>query len=226
MTSNPQIISDLELIKEAKHDLELLTSYKGVPFVCKAKIERIDKDEILVVTEDPTIIALRSDKQPRVLGSDYFEPTIARVVSCDIFTGQVRLNNFSYLGTKLGERTIVRVQPQNTIDVMIENERKEIKSQLADISINGMGIEVGLSEYLPSLKPGTSVKFRMTLPQEEIQLTGTILSAIKKAELYRLSIRFDQNGAQKTSIFRYMVDRRKEIEKELEAEYKKATQAS
>ena len=43
MASNPQIISDLRVIQEANHSLELLTVYKGVPFICKANIKTVEE---------------------------------------------------------------------------------------------------------------------------------------------------------------------------------------
>ena len=155
MASNPQIISDLRVIKEADHDLELLTTYRGVPFIYRAKIETIDENLVHVKGEGPAIVCLQTDTNPRVLGSDYFEPTIAEVKSLDIASGGIELENFSYVGTKLGERMIVRVEPKTPLPVDLEIEKQKIGAQLADISINGMGIRVADAAYSTLLKPGS-----------------------------------------------------------------------
>jgi hypothetical protein len=225
MASNPQIISDLRVIQETGHNLELLTTYKGVPFICRAKIEDIEEDLVRIKAQDPAMVCLEDDKKPRVLGSDYFEPSTAQVISFDILSGTVELQNFSYVGTKLGERMIVRVEPRDPIPVKFTIGSQEISGKLADLSISGLGVRIANATYSPTLKPGTNVEISMTLPSGEISMPGTVLSALKLADHYRLSIRFGQNGSQKTDIFRYLVDRRAEIEEELQAEFEATLQA-
>ena len=222
MASNQQIISDLRLIMETDHSVDLLNLFKGVPFICKAKIHSIDGDVVQVKTPDPAIVCVRNEKQTRVLGSDYFEPTMAQVQSVDIAAGLVTLSNFSYLGTKLGERMIVRVEPKDTIEVVLDNEGYKSKGHLADLSISGLGARLGSAEYTAMLKPGTSLKVTIHFPTGPITLPGTVLSAAKTGEYYRLSIRFGQNGPEKRTIFHYLIDRRGEIENELRAAYQVA----
>lgn len=222
MASNQQIISDLRLIMETNHDLDLLNIYKGVPFICKAKIQSIEDDIVKVKTSDPAIICLVNEKQTRVLGSDYFEPTMAHVESIDLATGEVTLSNFSYLGTKLGERMIVRVEPKEPVEVILDYHSHTSKGQLADLSISGLGVRLANAEYTPLLKPGTSLKITLNLPNRSVSLPGTVLSTAKTYEGYRLSIRFGQNGPEKTTIFHYLIDRRAEIEAEIRQNYQSA----
>ncbi len=220
MPSNPQIMSDLRLVMEMKHDLELMNTFKGVPFICKARVQNIEGDLVEMETHDPGLVCMDREKQTKVLGSDYFEPSMAHVVSIDFANGVILLNQFSYLGTKLGERMIVRVEPKEPVAILIESERKKITGTLADLSLSGIGVFVDMSDYLPVLKPGTNVQVNLQLPNDSIALAGTILSALKISERYRLSIRFAPNGQQqKIVIFHYLVDRRAQIEEELRNEY-------
>ena len=219
MASNPQILSDLRVIQEADHEIKILSTFKGVPFICPAKFEDISKDRVLVIAQDPSMVCLEMDKKPRVLGSDYFEPSVADVLSLDIFTGEIVLNNFTYVGTKLGERMIVRVEPREPIAVKLHTETQETIGQIADISLNGIGVWITTTAYSPTLKPGTMVVTKFQLPTGDFELSGTVLSAYKMAESYRLSIRFDQYDPQKTNIFRYLVDRRNQIEVEIVDNY-------
>jgi hypothetical protein len=222
MVSNPQIMSDLRLVMEMKHDLELMNTYKGVPFICKARVQSIEDDLVQMEAHEPGLVCIEREKQTKVLGSDYFEPSMAQVVSVDFTTGKILLNKFSYLGTKLGERMIVRVEPKDPVNVAIQSEKKKTPGHLADLSLSGIGIFIDISDYLPSLKPGTTVMISMQLPNGEITLDGTILSAVKINECYRLSVRFAPNGQQqKIIIFHYLVERRVEIETELRREFEK-----
>jgi hypothetical protein len=219
MASNPQILSDLRVIQEADHQIELLTTYKGVPFVCRAIIERIQEGRVLVKALDPYMVCLEADKKPRVLGSDYFEPSVASVTYIDIQSGEIELDDFTYVGTKLGERMIVRVEPKKTIAVKLHTEVQETIGNLADISINGIGVHVAISAYNPTLKPGTIVQTQFMLPTGDIAMSGTVLSASKMDVSYRISIRFNNHSTQKILIFKYLIDRRVEIENELVTNY-------
>ena len=219
MASNQQILSDLRLIMDAGHSLELLSTYKGVPIICKAKIQEIGNDVVRLKADGSALVCLANEKQIRVLGSDYFEPSLAQVLSIDLPTGKIELRDFGYLGTKLGERMIVRVEPKSPIRVTLIHDDKKTYGLIVDLSINGMGVRIGYADYNPSLKPGTNIHVHTELPSGEIDIGGVILSVVRTNEYYRISLRFFQNGLQKSTIFKYLVDRRAEIELELQHDY-------
>ena len=208
---------------ETDHTLEIMNTYKGVPFISRAKVLNIEGDVVSLITLDPAIVCLRNDKFTRVLGSDYFEPSAARVVSVDIPLGVFKLSSFTYSGAKLGERMIVRVQPAGVIEVNVESENQGIIGHLVDLSLSGLGLRIRQDEYGLWLKPGTLIQLSMELPNGQVTGSGTILSVEKmNAEHYRLSIRFAQNVQHRSTIFRYLIDRRAEIEQELRHEYEEA----
>ena len=219
MASNPQIISDLEFLLNTGREIEFLTIYKGVPFVFPGRIKQINDEEVRIESDNPAIVSLEVDRKPRILGSDYFEPSVAEVVSLGVINGDVRLKNFTHIGTKLGERKIVRVEPDAPVVLKILSEETEIEGQLTDISISGLGMYLPIETYLPILKPGTELRIQFQLPNCTVDLTGIVLSAIKLTEFYRLSIRFTQGGSQKMDIFKYIADRRMEVEIELQELY-------
>ena len=225
MTSNPQIIADLKVIMEKDQHLELLSTYKGVPFVCKAKVQDITQDTAGLVTQDPSLVCLAREILAKVLGSDYFEPAIAEIAGVDIAGGHINLTNFSYIGAKLGERMIVRVEPKDPTRVFLESLDIKTSAELVDISISGLGLRVAHSEFNSALKPGASILIRMSIPSVEINVSGTVLSAFKTDEFYRLSIRFAQDITQRSLIFKYLIDRRHEIEDEVQVEYQNCLQS-
>ncbi len=226
MASNPQILTDLQMILEAGQDLELLTTYKGVPFTFKAKVLTIDGERAHIKVLDPAMVCLEREKRVKLLGSDYFEPASATVLSFNIIGGQVELGNFTYLGAKLGERMIVRVEPKTPLEVSIVSGEETTKAELADISINGMGIKIPNANYNATLKPGATIHLSVGLPKGTFALSGMVLSVAKIDEYYRLSVRFVESGSHRQAIFNYMIDRRAEIEKELKEDYQHALAAS
>jgi hypothetical protein len=224
MKSNIQILSDLRLTMEMKQDLELMGIYKGVPVISKAKITKIEGEVVTMISNDPSLVCLRDKNQISILGSDYFEPSTAKILKVDLKNGEVILHDFSYLGNRLGERMIVRVEPKTPLPFTLESGEIHIHGELVDISMNGAGFRIPLEQYNPALKPGTQVQIDFELPKGQISLSGTVLSGAKTGEQYRLSVRFNSYDAQKKNIFRYMIDRRGEIEQELRQEFDQALQ--
>lgn len=222
MISNIQILSDLRLAMEMRQELELMVTFKGVPVICKAKVTQIDGENVTMVTRDPGLIRIEHEKKISVLGSEFFEPSTAKVVKVDIHSGVVTLNSFSYLGTRLGERMMMRVEPKEPIRVALELENLSFEGDIVDLSLNGIGIRIDQPNYNPSLKPGTTIKTAFDLPNNHIALEGTVLSSVRAGNTYRLSLRFNQNGPQKIAIFRYLIDRRAEIENELKTDFEQA----
>jgi len=222
MTSNLQIQSDLRLAMEMKQTLEIMVFYKGVPVICKAQINTIEGNIVTMVTPDSGIVCIKPGSKVSILGSDYFEPSSARVVDADNRSGRLHLHDFSYLGNRLGERMIVRVEPKEPIPVIIISMDQRIEAEVVDLSLNGAGIRLQPGEYYPSLKPGALVNASFDLPAEAIELDATVISGTKVADRFRISIGFTGNGARKAAIFRYLIDRRSEIEQEIIAEYQQS----
>ncbi len=222
MISNIQIISDLRLAMEMRHELELMVTFKGVPVICKARVTQIDGENVTMVTRDPGLIRIEREKKVSVLGSEFFEPSTAKVVSVNISSGILQMCNFSYLGTRLGERMMMRVEPKEPLQVSFESESQASEGEIVDLSLNGIGICIDQANYNPSLKPGTTIKATFDLPSGRTLMQGTVLSSVKSGNSYRLSVRFNENGSQKIAIFRYLIDRRAEIEAELKSDYEQA----
>jgi hypothetical protein len=223
MISNIQIISDLRLAMEMRQELELMVTFKGVPVICKARVTQIDGEIVSMTTRDPGIVRFEHEKKVSVLGSEYFEPSTAKVIQTDIRSGALKLSDFSYLGTRLGERMMMRVEPKEPIRISLESESLSFDGEIVDLSLNGIGVLIDQANYNPSLKPGTTIRTIFDLPNGHTVVEGTVLSSVKAGNNYRLSLRFNQEGSQKITIFRYLIDRRAEIESELKSDFEKAS---
>lgn len=222
MSSNQQILSDLHLMQEANQEVELLTTYKGVPFICKAHIVEITPEKVRLQTSCAAIVCLNAGEQTRLLGSEYFEPASVLILGRNIREGTLELGEFSYVGTKLGERMTVRVEPDGSLPVELKGESHHTHGELADISLNGAGVRLAQSDYHALLRPGASLKLVAALPAGQIQVASTVMSVTRLPESYRLALRFNQPGPEKTLIFHYLIERRAEIEAELAQAYQQA----
>jgi hypothetical protein len=222
MISNIQILSDLRLAMEMRHKLELMVTFKGVPVICKARVTQIDGETVTLVTHDPGLIRIEREKKISVLGSEFFEPSTAKVLNMDIANGTLQLCNFSYLGNRLGERMMMRAEPKEPIRISLESENLSFDGDIIDLSLNGIGIQIDQANDTSSLKPGTTIKTTFDLPKGHTVMDGTVLSTVRSGKTYRLSVRFNENGPPRIAIFRYLIDRRAEIEGELKSDYERA----
>lgn len=222
MTSNLQILTDLRLAMELKQMLELMLFYKGVPVICKAAISKIEDENATLVTHAPGIICIQKAEKVSILGGEYFEPSSAKVARVELKSGQVHLQDFAYLANRLGERMIVRVEPKAPLPVTLSGMEQPIQAELVDLSLNGAGIRLEAGQYFPALKPGTMLNAAFELPGEAIHLNATVISGTKSDDRFRISIGFTENSAQRLVIFRYLIDRRSEIEQEIQAGYQEA----
>ncbi len=225
MTTNLQIISDLRLLMENQQPIEMLNTYKGAPFVYQGHLASIRGDHVLVRTDEPEIVLLQKDRRTEVLGNNFFEPFSAQVSSVDLMQGMATLYNFSYLGVKLGERMLARVEPKAPLPVNILIGRDQIAAELADISMNGAGLRIPTDQFTPALKPGAVIHISMELPSGAISARGAILSAVRAPGRYRFSLRFAPDHHFRGVLFRYLVNRRREIEAELIEEFDRARNA-
>jgi hypothetical protein len=225
MTTNLQIISDLRLMMENQQPIEMLNTYKGAPFVCKGYLAGVYGDHAQVRTDGAEIVLLQRDRHTKVLGSDFFEPFSAQVLSVDLLQGSAVLYNFSYLGVKLGERMLARVEPKAPLPVNILIGKDQTAAELADISMSGAGLRVLPDQYTPALKPGAMIHIATELPTGAVSARGTILSAVRAPGQYRFSLRFAPEPHFRGVLFRYLVNRRREIEAELIEEFHRARNA-
>jgi hypothetical protein len=219
VAANSQILSDLRLMKDNAQAIDLMNTYKGVPFVSRCRILNIDADQVTVQSKDFSLVCLLKEGRTRLLGSDFFEPASAHVDAVDLLAGTAVLSGLSYLGAKLGERMIIRVEPPDPIPATIRNSADVTQGLMVDISLSGMGVQIASEQYTPMLTPGANLHVLTELPTSPIEMDGIILSAIRRSDSYRLSVRFQGEHPYKALIFRYLIDRRTEIEADLRQDF-------
>jgi hypothetical protein len=221
------IISDLQYVMETSQELDILNFYKSFPITCKASVEGIDRDVVTLNVQRPGSVCLEAQEQTVILSRGLPEAVRARVVSFDLVSGQLKLDDFSYVGSRFGERMIARVQPDESINVEMEVEGQQFTGQLADVSLSGIGV------YTTSLIPqrGQMVQLTLPLPEGLITLPGKVLNLSDTPEgQSRLSIGFTRNAQEIAVVMRYIKDRRieilEEIERMYESSYREKTQKS
>src|SRR5512142_3377840 len=141
MAADP-IITDLQYVMETSQELDILNFHKSFPITCKARVETIERDVVILTVEPPGSVCLESQEQTIVLSRGLPEAIRARIVSFDLVNGRLKLSDFSYVGSHFGERMIARVQAEDPIHVEIGVEDAGYTGTLVDVSLSGVGVFV------------------------------------------------------------------------------------
>ncbi len=218
MADDP-IISDLQYVLETGQELDILNFYRSFPITCKARVESIDRDVVSLKVQPPGSVCLESEEQTIVLSRGLPEAVRARIISFDLVSGSLKLDEFSFVGSHFGERMLARVQPDESIQVEIEIENQHITGLLADVSLSGIGMFIESNV----LQRGQLLKITLRLPENSITLPGKVLNIHESsAGQYRLSIGFTRNAQEIAVIMRYIKDSRMEILGEIDRKYNQA----
>ncbi len=216
MELSKQISADLKSVLLENHrNFELLNTYKGVPFVCKVALEVVEDEAACFGLGPASSFAWGTVEHTLILSEGLLEPIEAHMQRFDRAVRAIWVDHFVYAGSKLSNRKELRVEPEETIEVILEADGEEQMAYLADLSMRGAGVRV--AEELPaSVIPGKILDLRLRLPEGELGLAGKIRNLIKSDHATRLSIEFTGTLPNKAPIVRFIMRRRAEIMAEMQ----------
>jgi hypothetical protein len=215
MTSNRQILSDLTVMMRNQQTVSLLNIFKGVPVTCTAEVQTVHDDRAIFAVHPPESTSLVWEQFTWIQGGRLLEAARARVSAFDILSGLAELDSFQYAGSRLGERSAVRVEPRETIRVSIESQGQFIVGTMADISTIGVGVFVYPLETEHPFTRAAEVRLIMRLPASEVSIMGKVRAMVKMSDSYRVSFNFLPNQPENAPISEYIITRREEILQEL-----------
>jgi hypothetical protein len=215
MTSNSQILADFKTMMINQEGVSLLNVFKGVPVTCTARIQSVQEDRAIFEVNPPESTSLMWERNTWIQASRLFEAVKARVDKFDILSGMTELSSFQYAGSRLGERSSVRVEPKETLRVSIETQNQSIVGTMADISSIGVGVYVYPLEAEHPFRRAEEVVLSLRLPDTNINIPGKVRSLNKIGDYLRVSFNFLPNHPENAAIAAYIIARREEILNEL-----------
>ncbi len=217
MATDP-ILSDLQYVMETGQELDILNFHKSFPITCKARVESLSPDGVVLKVQPPGSVCLESQDQTIVLSRGLPEAVRAAIIEFDLVNGKLKLADFQYVGSHFGDRMIARVQPEGTVPVEIELGEQKHDGELVDVSLSGVGILVQQQVF----QKGQLIQVTLPLPEGRVTLPGKILNLSSSGSKTRLSVGFTRNAQEIALIMRYIKDRRVEILAEIERRYDEA----
>jgi hypothetical protein len=214
MAADP-ILTDLQYVMETSQELDILNFHKSFPITCKARVENINANEVILKVQPPGSVCLELQESTIVLSRGLPEAVRAQIVSFDLLSGKLVLADFGYVGSHFGERMIARVQPDGQVPVNIEVGDQVYTGELVDVSLSGVGLLVKDASFQRS----QLLQITLPLPEGQVTLPGKVLNISESRGKARLAIGFTRNAQEIAIIMRYIKDRRTEILAEIERMY-------
>ncbi len=126
----------------AGKEVNLLNVYKGVPLSFPAKIVQVDESFLHVETDNHQAVCMYLEKATFVQSTALVDILRAEVIGLDAKQHIATLGNFSKVEQDIGNRNLVRIQPQEPLegDVRLPSDDQVERGELADLSQNGLAI--------------------------------------------------------------------------------------
>jgi hypothetical protein len=225
MDKNKQIIADLQSYVGSHQHLDFLSHWKGVPVMIAGHIQEVRKKTIVFRLEAPDSICFAQDEHALILHDVFIMGIQGRILAFDPQDSIAEVGEFIYVDRGFGDRSIVRVEPENPISAELALNGTTISCQVVDISLNGFGLLTKPTEGLEAAK-GQDIRLRLNLMDQEIEIPGTLLDVFQKEDSLRLAISFSQDTPYQAIVTRYITRRRADIRQEIEAAYQHAVGVS
>ena len=198
--TDDEFLEVYKYLKRKKRDISLFSVYKGIPVTSVSPIVYAGQNTIIVnLSEYQAVclskfktIFLKSDVFPRVVQAD--------LVEMDLNSMCAALSNFRYVQSGVGERKILRVEPDGRIGGILQANSVQVyvNGLLADISRQGLalvvretdipgifsqrGTEVTAFFSLPGVKIPKSTHQGATLPRYQSSVRPDVFSRFSQLE--------------------------------------------
>jgi hypothetical protein len=222
METSEQISADLRAVLQEKHEnFELLNTFKGVPVICRARLQAVQSGKAYFSVMRPDSAILKLVSQTLILSDGILEPIESQLNSFFPDKDALILEGFSYASGKLFKRKDLRVQPEGIIKIDVVMGKMSAEGTLLDISMRGAGVKI-YSQEPETFRSAAAPAIVIHLPETSIELPCKIRSASKEGKNVRLGLEFVEGAPEKTPIVRYIMHRRSEIFAELWQMYPEA----
>jgi hypothetical protein len=206
-------------IASQKSSVVMTKTHRGIILSQEVKTIVVDEHRVVFEVDDPHICAAL-EGCVQLHCHLFSRPVKARVTDLSISKGMFSLSDFSYMKGNWQERLHERVQPKNPTYVTLRYEGMDIRASLLDISINGVGLLVGISEDLElefEINCCAVIDFQINPAFRWTKLGGAIHYQQKATpSLVRLGIRIYPKVEQARQLEKYIAERKAEIMEDLD----------
>jgi hypothetical protein len=226
MNPNAKILESFARLAAEKQTVRLINDHRGIPIAYEAAVEQVQNSGVVMQVHKYQCVCLEIDRFTYIQSASLPSILKARVTNLDIVATLATLGNFEYASETIGRRNVIRVQPKDTIDVLILYGTQKIRGTLVDVSSSGIGIYM-LSAYIYNpgmLRKNERIHLSLRLPNEkgilsDLRIPGSILYINREKGSFRLGISTSPDPHAQSQISQYITHRQAEILRELRVLY-------
>lgn len=225
MFQGDEILTWLKGFADNNRPMRLINTYRGIPVAYSARVNTVDEGNAVFNINEYQAVCLTLDGKTHIQHPELPEILRARAILVNVPLKEVTLTEFVKAGTSVGNRLYTRVQPKEPIEAEIKIGERVVPGQLADISLNGVGvITIGTYTYGDmEARRGSKIWLSFMLPPTHtpVQLIGQITSVvdIENSKQYRLGCKTFPDSNVDLLLLEYVALRRDELMRELSMVY-------
>ena len=213
-------------LARTQQPVKLINVFKGVPLVFDANVIGVTGETVQIKTDPQQIVGLSQEKQTYVQSDRLPGIVRARVVLVDLVNDHATLADFELAAPGVGERQGIRVVPAQPVDILVEENGREValKSELLDISQGGLSFVLA-SEPADShlFNEGSGLILHLELPAvgdgepHQLRLEGSVIYVRNTGEdaIRRIGVKIFPDEQAKAILADFVSHRQTEIMGEL-----------
>jgi len=234
MNGQEEITSIFKNLANEERTVSLITVYKSIPLAFDAQCLRVE-NEIAFFKAHKYQMAVTVLVKRMFIQSSFFKEFVqANVSKMDPIKYTLGLNDFRLAGNSIGRRTLVRVEPDTSIPVMLQLKESTVRAELADISIGGISVYIDpffLDNQESANKMVSShCEVSLHLPSDnwkQIQLKCAIRNVIRDtiSGRYRIGFQLYPNKESETMLSQYVTRCQASTIQEIKTLYERSLRA-
>lgn len=224
MNGQAEWLRTFEHLLLEKRPIKLLNTYRGLPLDTDATILEIEEGKITTSILSYHAVCMALVGTTYLCSSRLPKTLKANVIRVDFKKKRAVLSDFSVTEHTIGKRRLVRVEPDEAIEVQVYDGKQRIGGRIIDLSGEGMCIVAYFANlYGLSFKNDMDVLIDFKLPNAEkmARAMGIITYANFRQELtvHRLGLKIIPPPEIKPLLDDYIARRQIEIMNEIEKKY-------
>jgi hypothetical protein len=212
------IFIQFKSLKEKNVEVATLNLYKGIPLNFNASIIRVSDNFTSIKVHKYQAMAMDLERKTYIKLEPDLEVIKARIISVDVDKQIANITKFLKVTESAFNRTNVRVQPNEAVQVNLYYDNHKLAGWMEEISLRGLSVD---SVNLGFLRQGNVIEIRFKLPLnnskeiDEVFCSGEIvnISSLKKG--YRMGILTYPDKIAEQVISKFVYQRQIELIKEL-----------
>ncbi|NPV87671.1 MAG: PilZ domain-containing protein [Anaerolineae bacterium] len=225
----PDYLVMFQKLAGTEENIRFMNVYKGVPISYYGRAVESGANSVRFHVHANQILCMREEKLTYLYSVSVAKVVRASLLGIDLLNETVLLTGFEPINHPVGNRSFVRVEPKDLMEVLIENEELAaqevaLKAFLIDISLHGAAVFLNVSLAVSAnLSRGERVKLSFTLPDEQgigrnIRLAGEVRNIVQVSNLrggVRIGVQTHPDKYTEQCLSRYIAQRQNEILKEI-----------